>query len=97
LYSRRTLVFEQGPPGARREYKLLRFELQTRHNAAERVMETALSPASAGTQKELNRLAAEGFVVLALFDADRYKITRPDKGREGLATEEFGLLLGRGR
>ena len=95
--ARRTLVFEQGPPGARREYRLLRFELQTRHNAAEQVMETALSHASAGTQRELNRLAAEGFVLLALFDADKYRIARPGKGREGLATEEFGLLLERRR
>ena len=95
--ARHTLVFEQGVPGARREYMLLRFELQTRHNAAGGVMETTLAPASADVQKELNRLAAEGFVVLALFDAGKYKVTRPDKGREGLATEEFGLLLERGR
>lgn len=97
--ARRTLVFEQGPPGAsaRREYRVLKFELQTRHNAAEQVMETTLAPASAGTQRELNRLAAEGFVLLALFDADNYKLTRPGKGREGLATEEFGLLLERRR
>jgi hypothetical protein len=94
--ARRALIFEQGQP-ARREYRLLRFELQTRHNAAEQVMETTLAPASAGAQKELNRLAAEGFVVLALFDADNYKITWPGKGREGLVAEEFGVLLERQR
>jgi hypothetical protein len=97
--ARKTLVFEQGPPGeaARREYRVLRFELQTRGNSAEQTMEAALAPASAETQKELNRLAAEGFVVLALFDADRFKLTKPDKGREGMVSEEFGVLLERKR
>lgn len=94
--ARRELIFEQGAPGgARREYRILRFELQTRRNAAEGVMETTLAPASAQTQQELNRFASEGFVVLALFDADRYRFTRPGKGREALVTEEFGVLLER--
>jgi hypothetical protein len=97
--ARKTLVFEQGPTGegARREYRVLRFELQTRGNSAEQTMEAALAPASAETQKELNRLAAEGFSVLALFDADRFKLTKPDKGREGMVSEEFGVLLERKR
>ncbi|HEX8116351.1 MAG TPA: hypothetical protein VF521_03700, partial [Pyrinomonadaceae bacterium] len=72
-----------------------RFELQTRADAAANVLEAALPPASAETQKELNRLAAEGFVVLALFDADKYKFTKPGKGREGIISEEFGVLLER--
>lgn len=97
--TRKTLVFEQGPPGvdARREYRVLRFELQTRGEAAGGTMLTDLAPTSAGTQKELNRLAAEGFVVLALFDADRFKLTEPGKGREGVISEEFGILLERKR
>lgn len=97
--TRRAFIFEQGPPGdaARREYRVLRFELQTRGNSAEQTLEAALAPASAGTQKELNRLAAEGFAVLALFDADKLKLTKPDKGREGMLSEEFGLLLERRR
>jgi hypothetical protein len=97
--TRRALVFEQGAAGggARREYRVVRFELQTRGNTAEQVLEAALAPASAETQKELNRLAAEGFVVLALFDADRYKFTKPGKGREGMVSEVFGVLLGRQR
>ena len=96
--TRRTLIFEQGTAGgARREYRVLRFELQTRGNTAEQVLEATLAPASAETQKELNRLAAEGFVVLALFDADRYKFTKPGKGREGMVSEEFGVLLERQR
>jgi hypothetical protein len=97
--ARKTLVFEQGAPGdgARREYRVLRFELQTRENSAEHVLESAFAPASAETQRELNRLAAEGFVALALFDADRFKFTKPGKGREGLISEEFGVLLERRR
>lgn len=96
--TRKTLVFEQGPAGgARREYRVLRFELQTRGNTPENILEVGFAPASAETQRELNRLAAEGFAVLALFDADKYKFTRPGKGREGLVSEEFGLLLERKR
>ncbi|HWS85965.1 MAG TPA: hypothetical protein VN282_03155 [Pyrinomonadaceae bacterium] len=94
--ARRSLVFEQGAGGgARREYRVLRFELQTRENSAEQVLETTLAPASAGAQGELNRLAVEGFAVLALFDADRYKFTKAGKGREATASEEFGILLER--
>jgi hypothetical protein len=97
--TRKTLVFEQGAGAgaARREYRVLRFEIETRGNSAEQVMEARLAPASAEAQKELNRLAAEGFVVLALFDADKFKLTKPGKGREGMVTEEFGVLLGRRR
>jgi hypothetical protein len=97
--TRRALIFEQGAPGdgARREYRVLRFELQTRENSDGQVLETALATSSAETQKELNRLAAEGFVVLALFDADKFKFTKPGKGREGLVSEEFGDLLERKR
>lgn len=95
--TRKTLVFEQGVAGARREYRVVRFELQTRANSTDQVLEAQLGPTSAETQSELNRLAAEGFVVLALFDADRYKFTRPGKGREGMVSEEFGVLLGRQR
>jgi hypothetical protein len=96
--TRRTLVFEQEAGGAaRREYRVLRFELRRRYVAAEDVVLTALAPASAGTQKELNRLAAEGFVVLALFDTDNYKYTKPGKGREEMISEEFGILLERRR
>ena len=83
--------------GAWREYRVVRFELRTRADADEKVLEAALAPASAETQKELNRLAAEGFVVLALFDADRFKFTRPGRGREGMVSEEFGVLLERQR
>jgi hypothetical protein len=95
--TRRALIFEQGAAGvgARREYRVVRFELQTRADSGGQTMEAALAPASAETQKELNRLAAEGFVVLALFDADRFKFTRPGKGREGMVSEEFGVLLER--
>ena len=97
--TRKTLVFEQGAGvgAARREYRVLRFEIETRGNSAEQVMEARLAPASAEAQRELNRLASEGFAVLALFDADRFKLTRPSKGREGLITEEFGVLLERRR
>ncbi|MDT5269706.1 MAG: hypothetical protein QOH49_1892 [Acidobacteriota bacterium] len=97
--TRRALIFEQGPSGdaARREYRVVRFELQTRGSSAEQVLETGLASASAETQKELNRLAAEGFVVLALFDTDKYKFTKPGKGREGLVSEEFAVLLERKR
>ena len=96
--TRKTLIFEQGAgDGARREYRVLRFEIQTRGNTAEQILAAQLAAASAETQKELNRLAAEGFVVLALFDADRFKYTKPDKGREGLVSEEFGVLLERKR
>jgi hypothetical protein len=96
--SRRALIFEQGAgEAARREYRVLRFELQTRGNSAEQVMETQLAPSSAEAQKELNRLAAEGFVVLALFDTDNYKFTKPGKGGEGLVSEEYGVLLERKR
>lgn len=97
--TRRALIFEQAPAGrgARHEYRVLRFELQTRSDSAGQSMLTDFAPSSAGAQKELNRLAAEGFEVLALFDADRFKLTKPGKGREGLASEEFGLLLGRRR
>jgi hypothetical protein len=94
--SRRALVFEQGAGGgARREYRVLRFALQTRESADKQVLETTLAPASADVQRELNRLAAEGFAVLALFDADRYKFTKQGKGREAMASEEFGVLLER--
>ncbi len=97
--ARRALIFEQGSAGGggRHEYRVLRFELQTRANDAEQVLETTFAPSSAETQKELNRLAAEGFVVLALFDADKFKFTKPGKGREGLASDEFGILLERKR
>lgn len=97
--TRKTLVFEQGAGagGARREYRVVRFEIETRGDASAQVMEARLGPASAGAQKELNRLASEGFAVLALFDADRFKLTKPSKGREGVLTEEFGVLLERGR
>lgn len=97
--ARRALIFEQSASGAgvRREYRVLRFELQTRSNSAEQVLETRPGPTSTETQKELNRLAAEGFVVLALFDADRFKFTKPGKGREGMVSEEFGVLLERRR
>ena len=96
--ARKTLIFEQrAGEAARREYRVLRFGLQTRGNDSERIMQTGFAPASADAQKELNRLAAEGFVVLALFDADRYKLTKPDDGRDGLISEEFGILLERGR
>ncbi|HEX8290836.1 MAG TPA: hypothetical protein VF570_03705 [Pyrinomonadaceae bacterium] len=97
--TRRSLVFEQGPPGvaARREYRVVRFEIQTRGDADGQAMLADLAPDSAGAQGELNRLAAEGFVVLALFDADGFKFTRPGRGREGLISEEFGVLLGRKR
>jgi hypothetical protein len=96
--TRRALVFEQGvAEAARREYRVLRFELQTRGNSAEQTMLTELAPSSAETQKELNRLAAEGFVVRALFDADRSKLTKPGGGREGMYSEEFGVLLERKR
>jgi hypothetical protein len=97
--TRKTLVFEQGAgaEAARREYRVLRFEIETRGNTPEQVMEARLAPASAEAQRELNRLASEGFAVLALFDADRFKLTKPSKGREGLITEEFGVLLERRR
>jgi hypothetical protein len=96
--TRKTLVFEQGAVGAaRREYRVLRFEIETRGNTPEQVMEARLAPASAEAQKELNRLASEGFAVLALFDADKFKLTKPGKGREGMVTEEFGVLLERRR
>jgi hypothetical protein len=94
--TRKTLVFEQGG-GARREYRVLRFEVQTREDASGQALEARLGPTSAGAQKELNRLASEGFVVLALFDADRFKFVKPGKGREGMVSEEFGILLGRAR
>lgn len=97
--ARRALIFEQGAAvdAARREYRVLRFDVQTRENPSEQLLESRLGPASAETQKELNRLAAEGFVVLALFDADKFKFNRPGKGREGLVSEEFGVLLERKR
>ena len=95
--TRSALIFEQGSAAARREYRVLRFELQTRGNTAEQVLETGFAPASVETQKELNRLAAEGFVVLALFDADRYKFTKAGKGREAFSSDEFGILLERKR
>ena len=97
--TRRALVFEQGPAadGARREYRVLRFELQTRESADGQFLETGFGPSSAETQKELNRLAAEGFAVVALFDMDKFKFTKPGKGREGLVSEEFGVLLERKR
>jgi hypothetical protein len=95
--SRKTLVFEQGSEAARREYRVLRFVLETREGPDDQTMRADLAPASAGTQKELNRLAAEGFVVLALFDADKFKFTKPSRGREGLVSEEFGVLLERKR
>jgi hypothetical protein len=97
--TRRALIFEQGPSGtaARREYRVLRFELQTRGNSAEQVLEAALAPASAETQKELNRLAAEGFAVLALVDMDKLKFTKPSREREGMVSEEFAVLLERKR
>ena len=97
--TRKTLIFEQGPADAavRREYRVVRFEIQTRDNSDAQVMETALAPASAETQKELNRLAAEGFAVLGLFDADKFKFTKAGKGREEMASEEFGVILERKR
>lgn len=96
--TRRALIFEQGAGGgARREYRVVRFEIQTRGNEDEQTMTADLAPASAGAQGELNRLAAEGFVVLALFDADKFKFTKPGRGREGLISEEFGVLLERKR
>lgn len=97
--SRRALVFEQDAAGGgvRREYRVVRFGLQTRGNSDEQTMEVALAPASSETQQELNRLAAEGFVVLALFDADKFKFTKPGRGREGIISEEFGVLLERQR
>ncbi|MFL6256901.1 MAG: hypothetical protein ACJ74T_17985 [Pyrinomonadaceae bacterium] len=97
--TQRALIFEQGPSGAgvRREYRILRFELQTRGNTAEQVLETGFAPASAETQKELNRLASEGFAVLALFDTDKFKFTKPSKEREGMISEEFGIMLERKR
>lgn len=98
--TRKMLIFEQGAPadgGARREYRVLWFGLETRESTDRQFLETALAAPSAGAQKELNRLAAEGFVVLALFDADKFKFTRPGKGREGLVSEEFGVLLERKR
>jgi hypothetical protein len=96
--SRKALVFEQGAgDGARREYRVLRFELQTRAGSARLTLETDFAPASAQAQSELNRLAAEGFVVLALFDADRYRYTKRSKEREEMVTEEFGVLLERKR
>jgi len=94
---RRALVFEQGAGAARREYRVLRFELQTREDDSGQFLETALAPASVDAQKELNRLAAEGFAVLALFDADEYKFGKQGKGGERILSEEFGVLLERRR
>ncbi len=95
--TRNALVFEQGPSAAPREYRVLRFTLHSRAVAAEQTIVTDFAPASADAERELNRLAREGFVVLALFDPENYKRTKLGPAREEVYSEEYCILLERRR
>lgn len=62
--------------GARREYKVLKFTLYAAEHAVNgrSKLRIDLSPDSKDTEKKLNDLAREGFVVRGLFISDKYSI-----------------------
>jgi hypothetical protein len=91
------LMFEQSGTGdyKRREYKVLKFELNSVEFLVARKVQSELTPASIESLKELNRLAQDGFEARTVFISDssggfeKYKfnlllerkITVPDKVR----------------
>ncbi len=68
-----TLVFERPATddGQRREYRVLKIELQGVENVAEKKVEVDLTPSSKETLKTLNSLVKEGFIVRDLSDSEK--------------------------
>lgn len=66
------LVFEQPAvtEGKRREYRVLKLELQETEDVAQKKIHFDLKPSSKETMEVLNKLANEGFVVRDLFYSD---------------------------
>lgn len=66
------LVFEQPAvdDGTRREYKVLKFEIQKKVNTIEERVSLNLTPASKETLKTLNQFVKDGFEVRNLFKSD---------------------------
>jgi len=68
----RTLIFEQpaSDNSKRREYKVLKIELQETENFADQRVDIDLAPSSKEKIKTLNSLVKEGFAVRDLFVSD---------------------------
>ena len=90
-------VFEQkqADDGRRREYKLLRLELQSEEDRVEKKVRTDLSPSSKETMKEFDRLVKEGFVVRDLFISGYPKSVKKTAGKGKINLEMYGILLER--
>ena len=93
------LVFEQkqSDDGRRREYRVLRFELQSAEDRVGKKVSTDLSPSAQETMKEFDRLVKEGFVVRDLFMAGYPKTVKAPAGRGKITLERYGVLLERAR
>ena len=94
------LIFEQtqGGDGKRREYRVLRFELQSVENAPAKKVTYALAPSSKDTMKLLNQLAGEGFAVRDLFISSPAKLGKTaGPGRAQFISKMVDILLERAR
>lgn len=69
----KSLIFELSSVGngTRREYKILKFEIQDTENVAEQKIYSDFTPASRETMKTLNQLGKEGFEARDLFISDK--------------------------
>ncbi len=91
------LVFEQKQvdDGQRREYRVLRLELQSAADSAEKKVRTDLAPSSKETMKVFDQLAKEGFNVRALFISGDSKLVKKTEARGQFVSENYGVLLER--
>ena len=90
------LVFEQKlvDDGRRREYRVLRLELQSAADSAERRVHTELAPSSKETMKAFDQLVKEGFAVRDLFiSGDPKLVKKGAAGRGHFVSEKYGILL----
>ena len=92
-------IFEQRQTGdgLRREYRVLRLELQSAEDRKAEKVTTDLTPPSQDAMKELDRLVKEGFVVRDLFIYGYPKSVKGPPGRDKikLRLERYGILLER--
>jgi hypothetical protein len=89
----KSLIFELPSIGnsTHREYKILKFEIQTTENIAEQKLYSDLTPVSKETLKTLNQLAREGFEARDLFISDEYVFSK------NFRLEKVSVLLERSR
>jgi hypothetical protein len=89
------LVFEQKPVDdrQRREYRVLRLELHSAADSAEKKVRTDLAPSSKETMRAFDQLVKEGFDVRALFISGDPKLAGKAGGR--FVSEKYGILLER--